>query len=93
MTFIFEDGTRLGIERSASHDFIKYDLDWSVQAHGKLIDISYTRASTDKIILISGKVKSVLDLPIRKCSRLLKRLSNLIGGRRAPARLAKCSGR
>jgi len=69
MTFIFEDGTHLEIEAPASHDFIKHDLYWTVQVHGELIDISNTRASADKIRFISGKVKSVLDLPIRKCSR------------------------
>ena len=76
MTFIFEDGTHLGIKRSASHDFIKHDLLWIVQAHGKLIDISYTSASADNIRFISGKVKSVLDLPARKCSRWLRRCRN-----------------
>jgi hypothetical protein len=93
MTFIFEDGTHLGIEASVSHDFIRHDLDWTVEAHGKLVDISYTHASTDKIGFISDKVKSVLDLPIRKCSRLLRSVSGLLGGRHAPARLTKCSGR
>ncbi len=91
MTFIFEDGTHLGIEAPASHDFIKHDLYWTVQVHGELIDISYTRGSADKIRFISGKVRSVLDLPIRKCSRWLRLVSTFIGHN--PPRFARRSGR
>lgn len=92
MTFIFEDGTSLGVEASESHNFIKHDLDWTVQAHGKLIDISYGRASADKIRAISGRVMTALEAPIRRCSSFVRRLLSFIGGRAAPSTVKKCSG-
>ena len=92
MTFIFEDGTSLGVEASESHNFIKHDLDWTVQAHGKLIDISYGRGSTDKMRLISGRVMTALEAPIRRCSSLVQRLLSFIGRRAAPSAFKKCSG-
>jgi hypothetical protein len=92
MTFIFEDGTRLGIESAEAHSFIRHDLDWTVQAHGKLIDVSYGRPMMDKINLISGKAMTALERPMRKCSHLLTRLLSFIGGREAPSGPAKGSG-
>lgn len=88
MTFFFEDGEQVDIGGQQAHSFISQDLNWVVQAHGRLIDVVYGRSAAigqqDSSIM-----PKALEAPMLKCKALASRASRIFR-REAVSAPARC---